>query len=253
MSISNRFTFFALLATLLVGTGVAFSQRADRSQRPTRRIPLPVEDSAGRLNISQDGAPARATRGKLVALDVLRTVGVLSGHVLMYPSALDDPMFREDVTVELLEGVDNFSLPVARVLLESNGYQFYEEELADGQVILHCRHMHSRTSPPPPQPAKVYGPSEEIPSNSPYRFETAIIALEHADPSAVVSTLRNHLKNLEGSRTQQIATTGGTRLMVTGTRRMLRHVRELCGHLDVEPYRQPKPRGATPEEPAKKQ
>ncbi|MCA8960449.1 MAG: hypothetical protein KDC38_08045 [Planctomycetes bacterium] len=238
----RRWLWGGALALAVVWGLVAWSdaQEGPRSSRPARRQGEVAEGTVD---------DARATRGAIPVLDVLRYLQLSTGQSVVYPSVTEDPYFRPDAKVQLLGDMD-LTPSVAKSLLVANGYLFFEEVSGD-TVLLHARHSSSRTSPEIPHSGLIVGSDEDIPDGSPGVLITAFTELRRGDASTVVLTLRELLGLRSGADSLRIVPVQNLNtIVVSGRRDLVRHVRQLIPHLDRPSIREAEKRATEGGNPA---
>ena len=81
----------------------------------------------------------KITEGKIRVLSLLRFLQDHTDKMVQYPSAAQNTEFSEEVTIDVLGDVEPLTLPIVRVLLETNGYHIFEQTLEDGSEVIQVR------------------------------------------------------------------------------------------------------------------
>ena len=185
---------------------------------------------------TSDEETKKITEGKIRVLSLLRFLQDHTDKMVQYPSAAQDPAFTEEVTIDVLGDVDPLTLPIVRVLLETNGYSLYEQTLEDGNEVIQVRADNSRTPSPGPKitPTRVAG--EELTDVNNQELATLILQLKHTDTSVVSQALRD-LLGIQGSGDntfRMVNVTSSETLIIKAKQEVLEYVQELVKYIDVE-------------------
>lgn len=184
------------------------------------------------------GLPAKLSEGKVPLKDFLRFIRFYTGKIVNFPSSQDDPMFRDDVQLEVLGDVDPLTFPVAKLILEMNGYDLWEVELEDGNKAYNIRHHQSRQQTPLDPVTDILESDKDLPSERDEQIATLVLQLEHVEASIVIQALRELLE-VSGSKTATgtlkiVTLPQNETLIIKSKIRVLRHIKNLVKYIDVE-------------------
>ncbi len=230
----GRIPMTARRTLTVVVTAIAIACLASSAySQKRRRGATPDAEATGSVAITE----AKVSSGQVPMLDVLRFLHFATGKTIIQPSATDDPMFREDVTINMLNDIDNLTAEVVTSIMTANGYMFYEEGMGDGRAVIHVRHVSSRQVPPIPLPKESFSATEEIGTERPNELATAVIVFQNTDAGIAIQALRELLgTNTSGSHSgclKIVTNPSANCVMVMGKRSVLRKIRTLAKHLDL--------------------
>lgn len=211
-----------------------------RSPRPSRPEKAQGATKFGAIEMES----GRLSAGRVPMNDFLRFLHFSVGKTIVTPSSQDDPMFRDDVQINMLNDVETLTADMAMSILEHNGYVVYDRQLSDGNVVSYVRHHQSRQQTPGANPREVVGVDQAIPDGNPHELITVFVGFKHADVNIGIQMFREVL-DVSGNR----SATGTLKffsnpitntLVVIAKRSVARHIRELARHMDVPSTAMPK-------------
>ena len=175
------------------------------------------------------------TEGLIPVLDFLRFIQLETGKLVLHPSENFDSAFSTKLQIHVLGDVSPMTYPIAKSLLEMNGYELSESTLVDGTEVIRVSHTGSRTHRIP-DPVGVYIQGELPTDLSPQTRATVVIPIRHIESTTAVGALRDLFSR--GKRgTDQVAVVhvqASNTIVVTSKLDTLRHVEKLVEHLDRE-------------------
>ena len=186
---------------------------------------------------TSDEETKKITEGKIRVLSLLRFLQDHTDKMVQYPSAAQDPAFTEEVTIDVLGDVDPLTLPIVRVLLETNGYTLYEQTLEDGNEVIQVRALNSRTPGQIAAITPIQDSTDEVSiEKNNQELATLILQLKHTDTSVVSQALRD-LLGIQGSGDntfKMVNVTSSETLIIKAKQDVLEYVQELVKYIDVE-------------------
>jgi len=178
------------------------------------------------------------TEGKIPVLNLLRFLQETTGKLVNYPSSAAEPSFDPSVTVEVLGDVSPLSLPIVRAILETNGYELWEQTLEDGSEVINVRSSLARAQTPssPETPIVVRGEEQLLENNE--ELATLVLQLKYTDTGVVTQALRD-LLDIQGTGRQSgsikmVAVPSSETLILRAKVGVLEHIQRLVEFIDVE-------------------
>lgn len=103
---------------------------------------------AGSASAAPDGGKDENVlkAGKIPVVEFLRFIQKVTGETVLYPSAGQSRHFGPEATIEVLAEVRPFTLPIAKALLEGNGYRIVKKTLSDGDTLYEVSHKDDKNS-----------------------------------------------------------------------------------------------------------
>ena len=178
----------------------------------------------------------KITEGKIRVLSLLRFLQDHTDKMVQYPSAAQNTEFSEEVTIDVLGDVEPLTLPIVRALLETNGYNLYEQILEDGSEVIQVRSAAARTQVRGPAVTPLREAGSDIPIENNQELATLILQLKHTDTSVVSQALRDLLE-VQGSGDstfRMVNVTSSETLIIKAKQEVLDHVQQLVKYIDIE-------------------
>ena len=199
------------------------------AQSPTQ---TPAETSVA------DEEPGKITEGKVRVLNLMRFLQDTTGKMVNYPSAQADPAFANDVFIEVLGDIEPLTLPMVRVILETNGYEMWEETLEDGNQVIHVRSSTQRTVIPPNPISPILEQGGDRTLDNAQELATLVLQLKYTETSVVSQALRD-LLDIQGPGRQSgsikmVPVTSSDTLIIKAKLGVLDHIQRLVRYIDVE-------------------
>ncbi len=193
------------------------------------------EDAGDPVEIVADG---EMTEGKIPILNLMRYLQDITEKLVNYPSAGADPAFAPEVTIEVLGDIRPLTLPIVRTILETNGYEMWEETLEDGSEVIQVRSNAARNPAPGSPTTPIIEPGEEGTIENRQELATLVLQLKHTDTSVVSQALRD-LLDIQGSGRQSgsikmVPVTSSDTLIIKAKLAVLEHIQRLVRYIDVE-------------------
>jgi type II secretion system protein D len=217
-------------AGLALSVGFALATSALPAQDP------PVGETPETAEIS-DNEPNVMSAGKIPVINLLRFLMETTGKVVNYPSAANDQAFAPETTVEVLGNIDPLSLPIIRAILETNGYELWEETLSNGQEIINVRSAIARTPSPtsPTTPIIERGQGDQLDNSQ--ELATLVLQLKYTETTVVSQALRDLLDIQAGGRAgsiKMVSVPQSETLILRAKVDVLEHIEKLVSYIDVE-------------------
>lgn len=207
----------------------------DPSQTPA---PAGTADPAAAAGEPVD--PHVMTEGKIPVLNLLRFLQSATGKLVNYPSSAAEPAFAPEVTVEVLGDVSPLTLPIVRAILETNGYELWEQELEDGSLVINVRSNSARAITPPSAETPIIEPGEATPQENNEELATLVLQLKYTDTGVVTQALRE-LLDIQGGGAgrnagaiKMVAVPSSETLILRAKVGILEHIQRLVEFIDVE-------------------
>lgn len=187
----------------------------------------------------ESAAPADLmTEGKIPVLNLLRFLQDVTGKTVTYPSTLNDPSLGQEATVEVLGDIEPLTLPIVRAILETNGYELWEEELEDGSETISVRSSQARQQIPGNPTTPIIEPGQEDPLTNAQEIATLVLQLKYTDTSVVSQALRD-LLDIAGSgrpsgSIKMVPVTASDTIIIRAKLGVLEHIQRLVKFIDIE-------------------
>ncbi len=124
------------------------------------------------------------TEGKIPVLNLLKFLQDTTGKLVNFPSTTAEQPFLPDVTVEVLGDITPLSLPIVRAILETNGYELWEEELDDGSMVINVRSNAVRTPTPSSPTTPIIEKGQGTPTDNMQELATLVLQLKYTETAA---------------------------------------------------------------------
>ena len=216
-------TFSAIIVCCMLGSSL-YAQPVE-----------PEEDAEISTEVIADG---EMTEGKIPILNLMRYLQDITEKLVNYPSAGADPAFAPEVTIEVLGDIRPLTLPIVRTILETNGYEMWEETLEDGSEVIQVRSNAQRNPAPGSPTTPIIEPGEEGTIENRQELATLVLQLKYTDTSVVSQALRD-LLDIQGSGRQSgsikmVPVTSSDTLIIKAKLAVLEHIQRLVRYIDVE-------------------